>query len=134
MDKQEALDRINKLKDELAELNYFVQEIEKPKALSKKELVKMLQEGKVGDFNNYKKYYSNMVINLSYSDLSNLDLSFANLTNMLLNNINFSNTKFHNANISGSNLSNCNLEGSDFRYCAMKYSTVPVGNINKIIC
>ena len=123
MNKQEALTKIDELNSTIKELKQYVKYLNKPKLLSKDELIELLQKGKVGEFNTYRENSPDKWIDLSNTNLENVNLGGDNLEY--------------------ANLSNANLKGSDLRvvdFVSVNFSgvlfdntTITIGGVNRHI-
>ena len=79
-----------------------------------KELIKLLQADKVGNFNQLRVDYPDAVIDLRGVDLRSADLSYADLQDADLQGAILRNVDFRGANLIGVRLIGADLEGAIF--------------------
>jgi hypothetical protein len=91
---------------------------------TKNELIKMLQNGEIKEFNQYRKDNPNEVINLYCADLSSADLRSANLSFANLRSADLSSADLRSANLSFANLSSADLSFANFRGTDLRYANL----------
>ena len=105
-------------------------EIAKPKTLTRKEAIEILQASK--NFTGLDLRKANLTkLDFSGSNFTSSNLSYVNFKDSNLEGCDFSNASLWNANLEGANLTRANLEDADLDYTKLRGSVFYRANIRR---
>ncbi len=98
--------------------------------LNKEELIDLLRNGKVDEFNGIRRKYKNKILDLQHANLSDTNLSWANLSDANLSNIILADANLSNASLSNAILSRANLSGATLSGAILHRATLSDANLS----
>ncbi len=105
-------------------------EVAKPKTLTRKEAIDILQTTRNFSGLDFRK--ANLAkLDFSHCNFESTNLSYANFKDSNLENCNFTNSSLWNANLEGANLTRANLEDADLDYTKLRGACLFRANVKR---